>query len=136
MRRKKYKIACFIMAVLTVISGMCLEGGKADSSFEYALPETADSYFVPTDSAFTDAQLCTPEMLGIYSHNAGLGQLTGRFIGSGREVKQISDFLCQNLFSPEEGKFFTGSQRMQFYHPCQDELVANYIQKSDGKKRS
>ena len=132
---KRYKIICIILAVIVSLSGMCFgNNDEADSLFAYIPFEKADSYIETVPATIADAQVCTLEMLGVRSISA-MQQLAGRYICQKREFKRSLDFLCLNSLSLREEKFFKSSERTHIYSKCLDELVANYIHNSDGKKR-
>lgn len=115
---------------------MCIENVKVDSLFLYASIEETNSYIMADDATISQARPCTTEMLGV-RNNAGIQRLASRFINSKRESKVSHNFLYSNIFSlhEKERKFFISSEAIQFCIQCQNELVINYIHKSDGKKR-
>lgn len=136
MRIKNYKILCFILVIFIVLSGMCIENIEADSSFAYAPMEETNSYIMTDDAVISQAEPCTTEMLGV-RNNAGIQRLASQFINQKRESKVSLNFLYSNIFflHEKERRFLISSKAITFCNQCQDELVVNYIHKSDGKKR-
>ena len=134
MRAKRNKIFCILITLLVFISGMYFEDIKTDSVFASTLGETTNSYTSDIGSVTIDTQVCTTEMLAVCG-NMVTGQFTIRFVNQRRDTGVSPDFLCQNIFSLNEGKSYASIEEVQLISKSQDELIANYIHKSDGKKR-
>lgn len=134
MRNKRQKWICVLITLFVFLAGMCFEDIQAGSEFICA-PALAEASFISAaDTFITDAQACTAEMLGIRG-NTRLEQSTIRFANRGRDTKISLDFLWQTLFSINEEQSDTGFEGIQFACRFRNELVINYIHKSDGKKR-
>lgn len=133
MRAKRNKIFYILITLLVFISGMYFEDIKIDSVFASTPTEMTNSYISDIGSVITDTQVCTTEMLGVRG-NMMIGQFTIRF-NQRRDTRVSPDFLCQNIFSLNEGKSYASIEEVQLISKSQDELIANYIHKSDGKKR-
>lgn len=134
MRAKRNKIFCILITLLVFISGMYFEDIKADSVFASTPGETTNSYTSDIGSVTIDTQVCTTEMLAVCG-NMVTGQFTIRFVNQRRDTRVSPDFLCQNIFFLNEGKSYASIEEVQLISKSQDELIANYIHKSDGKKR-
>lgn len=134
MQSRKQKAMCILLAIVIVLSGMCFESSKADASFLYAPAEASDSTVRPVDATIREAQLCTTETLGIRD-NADIQQFAGRVNSQKRETSDSLALLYFNILSSAAGKFYAGSEMMRSGQQYRNELVANYIHRSDGKKR-
>ena len=133
-RKKGIKLICVLIILSIFISGLHFGKFKVDSIFVCAPAETANSYISSVDAIITEGQACTAEMLGIYG-STELGHLTIRFVNQRRDTKMSLNCLYQNIFFLNEGKYYACFEKIQFVSGNQDELVTNYIHKSDGKKR-
>lgn len=134
MHNKKNKLICVLITLFVFISGMYFEDSKVDSVFGCTPTETTNYFISSVNTVISYAQACTTEMLGVRG-NRELEQLTIRFANQRRDTKIFPDFLCQNNFSLNEGISYTSLEGMQLILKFQDELVKNFIHKSDGKKR-
>ena len=113
---------------------MCFETLNADTLAKCAPENHSESYLYSVEAVLLDAGLCTTEMLEFHN-DIGTQPLTSQYISQKRESSVALAFQCSDIFSLYEGKFFTGSDEVQFDHQYQEELVADYINQSDGKKR-
>lgn len=131
MSMKKRKILCVLIIFMIFVSGMYFENIETYSVFACNPATAVNSYITVANPVITDAQACTTEMLGIRESIVTLQ----RFVGQKRDSKISLDFLYQNLFSLKEGKSYTGLKEVKHTLNSQNELVANYLHKTDGKKR-
>ena len=134
MRARWNKLICFIVTILVLLSGTYFENVKTDSLFVYPPVEETTSQILVYGAVLRDAKLCTTEMLGD-RNSAGMQQMTSQHIGHRKELRVSLTLLCSDVFSLFEGKFFTGSGGLHFHSQYRQELIARYIEKSDGKKR-
>ena len=134
MYNKRNKLIYVLIILSVVISGMYFENFKADSAFVCSPAEKTNSYISSVNAAITKVHACTTEMLGIHG-SMELEQLTIRFANQRRDIKMSLDFLCQIIFCINERKSYAVFEEIQFVSGNQDELIINYIHKSDGKKR-
>ena len=139
MRTKRHNIVCLIIAVITVISGMCFDNSKADSvlayaSFEEAVFDDAAAVIKAADASIGDIMVCTPLMQGVRD-TAGIERSVYRLSVSKREAKVSLDFLCSDIFSLYFGKFAGNRDRAQDSVSGSGELITDYIHRSDGKKK-
>lgn len=133
MRMKKSRMICIILSILMFFSGMCFEDIKTDALSACAPVLETNACMAALDAAEMDVTFCTRELLGI-QNVIGIRQLKSRYISQKKEAKISFDFLCSDVFSLYEGKFFTSSETIQIQNRCLNELVTNYIHKTDGKK--
>lgn len=134
LRLKKDKIVYIILVLILFLSGVCFENNKADSKFLCSPVECSDSNIKSDIFTNLDIQVCTAEMLGA-GRISSVQQFSCSHICKNRELKIFPDYLLLSYLSITEGKFFTSSEITQVYSKCLDELIMNYIHKSDGKKR-
>ncbi len=136
MRMKNYRIISLLLVIFVALSGMCFEDTKADSYFAYVSMEDNSFNFISDETEISDTHPCTSEMLGV-RNNAGIQRLASQYLNQKRQNRISYNFLFLDIFSLSERikKFFISSEATQVYNQCQEELVANYIHKSDGKKR-
>lgn len=134
MRKKRNELFCVLITLFVFISGMYFEDFKVDSVFVCAATQTSNSYMSSVDPVVTDTKACTTEMLGTHE-NMGLGKVTTRFTYQKRNSKLSRDYLYGTIFFLNVGKSYANCDKVQFVSKNQDDLVVNYIHKSDGKKR-
>ena len=134
MRAKRNNIFCILITLLVFISGMYFEDIKVDSIFASTPTETTNIYVSDISPVITDTLVCTAEMLGIRG-NMVTGQYTIRFANQKRDTRVSLEFLCQNIFSLNQGESYGSFEEVQSISRSQDEFVVKYIHKFDGKKR-
>ena len=134
MRVKKQGFICLLLVVFIAMSGFHYEHQKESETFGSVSCEQAGFFLDGMNETNNDAGICTPKMLRVGS-DAGAVHFMSRFISQRRELRASLGLLYLNLFSQEEGKFFTSSEVMQLACQYREELVTIYIHKSDGKKR-
>lgn len=131
---KNNKIACIIFAILVFFSGFFIESVPADNSFVCAPIEKTNSsiqlVYIPT----IDAQICTSEMVGV-QNTSHIQQLTSRCNALKWGLRTSLNSLCPDTFQLQKNKFFMGLEASTVSSWYVDELIINYIQSSDGKKR-
>ena len=134
MRAKRNNIFCILITLLVFISGMYFEDIKVDSIFASTPTETTNIYVSDISPVITDTLVCTAEMLGVRG-NMVTGQYTIRFANQKRDTRVSLEFLCQNIFSLNQGESYGSFEEVQSIFRSQDEFVVKYIHKFDGKKR-
>ncbi len=148
MRNRKHKWISGLLILAMLISGICFGERKADPVLACAPAQTADSRIaaadnvsgqtvaciLPVKSIPADEQLYTEETSG-FRINAGLGRSPFRPAGQRREAGISLGFLCQNFFSLRKGGSYTDFDRVCSAGISGEESVANYLHRSDGKKR-
>lgn len=133
MRSRNHGLICIILAIMVSLAGMCFEDVKTHSSFAYEQIQEENAHIRAWDLKVWDNQLCTTRMLRA-QRDTGVQHLTSRFVGSRREIRFSLDCLCSNIFTLEQGKFFSSSAEVSFNNLYTDELVASFVHKADGKK--
>lgn len=134
MQNRKSKVLYMLISLFVFILGMyCVELNGNSNSCVPTKPTT--SYVSIGTGVITDTQACTTEMLGI-CRSMEFKESTIRSFSQKRDTKISLDFLCQNIFSLNKGKSYINFEKVQFISNNQDKLVAIYLHKSDGKKRS
>lgn len=133
-RMKSNKMICIILSVILSLSGLFYQDNVSDFLSANSTVEKTNSYIQSEYTTITEIQVCTAEILGLQNPYA-IQNITGCFISPQGRLKISLSFLCLNSFLFVIGKFFTDSEIIQSYCRCLNELVTNYIHKSDGKKR-
>lgn len=132
-RRKSSQIVCFLLAIFVLTAGVRLENNHRDSSFVYPSGRENARIFLH-HGIIDEAKACTAEMLD--NHNrVGLQRTAYRYMNVKREIKLLLYFLCDASYCISRQKFYAKSEITQFFYPKANELVTNYIHKSDGKKQ-
>lgn len=134
MQKIKRCLISFIMILSILISGMCFDYSKADSSLDYASSKTSVTYISSSSTNVSDSEICTTEMLGI--HNISyVRPIINRSIGLRKDIKASFEFLCTKTPSHLNSNFLMTAGIMQFPRLCFQAVVSNYIHNTDGKKR-
>ena len=133
MRTKQSRLISVMLMLFILVSGMYFDCFRVDSGFVCAPEQASVSSMVPVDSVIADAKSCTVETIGSRG-NLGQGQFISRLAQQRRDTKVALSLLALNIFSLNEGKFYTHFETIQSVSENQQELVINYIHKSDGKK--
>lgn len=134
MRPKNYRAVCMILAAIIFLTGIFFGNDKADELYTCPSTETTASCIQPVYAEITVAHPCTAEMLGL-RRTGSTQQITCGKIGLKGGLRISLSSLCPDVFRFQRGKFYTGSDVEDIHSQYTDELVANYIQSSDGKKR-
>ena len=133
-RTKYHRFAGLLLAIVLMIAGICGDTLKVDAAFMRATENTKTSCIEASRAVLTGAECCTAEMLGIRRNtevrSAALCQVNPR-----RGLGLSFGFLCQTFFSLGHRDFRMGLQNAVSVLEDRDGLVADYIHKSDGKKR-
>lgn len=133
MHIKNYRVICILLIIVVSFAGMCFGENKTHSSFAYTCFQENGAHIRPLDLGKWNDQLCTTRMLRV-QNELSVKQLISRFGNSKREVRFVLDCLCSNIFTLEQGKFFSSSAVISFNNLYTDELVASFVHKADGKK--
>lgn len=133
MRVGNHKLICILLVIMVSLAGMCFENDKTHSSFAYAPEGDSGDNIHALDMAIGVEKLCTMRMLRGQS-DADLQQLLSRWGNVKRDLKFSMDCLCTNIYTLEQGKFFSSAAIITFNNLYVDELVSNFVHKADGKK--
>lgn len=134
MRSINKKIICVFLAVLVFISNSCIDNIKTDTSYMYTLAERVYSHIISHDAAIRGVELCTTQMLRADTESS-IQQLINCYQKQKKDSKISFNILCFYDYSLLELKIIKSSEVIKFDNQCQKELITNYIEKSDGKKR-
>lgn len=135
MRREKNKLVWISLALLLLISGIRFDSFERNPAFVYAAAETESVYFSAGDHTAVNERVCTAKMLGIHEYEGNVQQRI-RLNNQKRIFKVFPEFFCPQVFSLREGRIYSGSAQIHCKASIHEEAVANYIHKSDGKKRN
>ena len=133
MHQKNRNLLVFLLSILLLLSGFCPDSLQVHASFYHApAKESSCLGSIQTNSA--DAQVCTPEMLGIHSARNLPGSIH-RNTHSKKECKTFLDFLCPDCYFITKGIFFSNTGFQPVCSQVSKEQITKYIHNSDGKKR-
>lgn len=112
-----------------------MDEGNRDSVFVRASAQTEHtSILYENDGNTVTVTGCTSEMLGI-DQDIGRKPCVLKYSDQKRDVKLLLSFLCPALFSLNGGKPYGKSEEILLIYDSQEELLADYIHRSDGKKK-
>lgn len=134
MRTKYHRFAGLLLAIVLMIAGICGDTSKVDAAFMRTSENTKTSCIEASRCVLTGVESCTAEMLGI-RRNTEVRSAALRQVNQRRGLGLSFGFLCQNFFSLRHRDSRMGLQNAVFVLEDRDGLVADYIHKSDGKKR-
>lgn len=128
---------CWLLVAVILLSGMCFENNKTDSSFSYSWHQTKRDITVMdifSCLSETSARFCTNEMLGQGEIYGTIEQI--RLLGN-RFLMRIQEVICErNLQKPLQ--CFSWSLKIIRDTEYQDSgggrVTISYIQQQDGKK--
>jgi len=129
---KKKQWICNFMALMLLLTGMCIDEVKADSIF--LCPQTAVIIGTETaDAVLSDADVEVTEILCARTTGTG-SQIAAQITNGRRTVKLSIVFLCVAFFSLLLSNFYTVERIAEF--PCLSERAAvlKFIHNTDGKK--
>lgn len=127
------RIIGFILTLFICVTGMYFGDVKVDSVFVCPSVDVSDACIESVDSVADNYKACTSEMLGIrrtVTLRGNLARTSGR-----RECRVTADFYQDNGNGCNIRPFYAGLFDGRAYNVRQEEIVTNYIHKSDGKKR-
>lgn len=131
MRKRYNKVLCYILIVLMLFLGMCLENTKADSFFGCTLIELEASSIDAQDLGKGIDNSCTTEMLQknekLVVKNAAKHILNRK---SGKETA----FLLSAQFMTHCFSYAYDTLLLQLPENCSNSFVLHYIHDKDGEK--
>lgn len=139
-RIRGQKMVSFILAVMVLVGGVCLEVENAHASLYDAAcyvnrsNDTHGGAGLAVDTTIEAVPMCNWEMLGIRSRT-GLQELAGRYINQKRESFLSLAVVHTDIIASLEEMFFYSLERIPFLVRDSEELVIYYIHQSDGKKK-
>lgn len=133
MQKIKRYVFSLIIVFSMLISGMCFDNYKADSSLDYTPFATPAASISSCSTDAADSAICTTEMLGI--HNIFyVRPVTNRSIGLKKDIKASFDILCAKTQFHLNYNFLMAAGIMQFPKLYFQAVVSNYIHNTDSKK--
>ncbi len=134
MKTKYNAIICYILAVVMLLSGMCLENVEADSSF--ALTQTAQtaSMIRSLDYEVLCNESCTIKMLGIRDTVYALNASRRTNYRTDIRVRASVILFCVDKYTQNFSSFHAAVNAIQFPELYSKTAVLNYIHNQDGKK--
>ena len=123
---------CNFIALIILLTGMCVDEVKADSIF--LCPQTAVITSLETvDAVLTDVDVEPTELL--CTRNAVTSsQIAAQITNSRRTIKLSMVFLCIAVFSLLLSNFYATERVAEFPRLSTQIAVLNYIHSTDGKK--
>lgn len=129
---KKKQWIYSLIALVILLTGMCVDEVKADSVF--LCPQTAVITNVgKADAVLTDVVVEPTELLCTRNSITG-SQITAQITSCRRTIKLSMVFLCIAVFSLLLSNFYTAERITEFPRLCVQSVVLNYIHNADGKK--
>ena len=130
------KWICIFIAIVILISGMCVDEVNADSMFlspkltklSYELSDNYNSHTVLSDVEMESTQiLCTRNTINSR-------QMIARIINNKKVIKLSMIFLCVAIFALLLSHFYTTERMIAYPKLCMQTVVLTYIHNTDGKK--
>lgn len=131
MGKKTIYISILIMVFLV---GMCFDEIKIDSIFSYILCKSTTVETVYADTVILEPQLVSNELYCTH-RSMGLEQSVPCMIRHNKEQKNSSFFLILDIFSLKDAASYSKWEEVCFVSESCRELVADFMHRSDGKKR-
>ena len=127
---------CNLIALIILLTGVCVDNVNADSYFAYPQMVTftvAGAESVTADAVLTEVQVEAAELL--CAHNPVIsGRIAAIISGAKRTIKLSMVYLCVTVFILLLSNFYTAEQVTEFTHLNESTAVIRYIQDTDGKK--
>lgn len=132
--RRYNRILGYILAVLMLLSGMCLENEMADSSFAFIQSyNPSNSYMCAVEEQFIENTPCTIEVLGTRTASFFISEVR-RAASLKLGIRVTIFLLCAELVIRCISQAKTYGIRYDSNEPCHRMVVLSYIHKTDGKK--
>lgn len=132
MQRRNQKILSYVLAILMLISGMCLGNVKADSFFA----SSSDSKKVCLSDTINEelayVESCTEEMLGHQSVANVVSAISNLRLKT--ENGESLAFLCVDILVPNTIYFYVTEDTVFSPEKHCKTVTLNYIHNQDGKK--
>lgn len=127
---------CFL-AVILIISGMCFETIKMDSSSLYAVNSTGTCSFYQPKNTDINHDICTPEQIKTTSLRGTVERLSrNSFANKGRTGLRTGIFLTTlNILSENSNFYFIDAyNRANRTFSSYEAVIISYIHRQDGAK--
>lgn len=123
---------CNLIALIILISGMCIDEVKADSVF--LCPEiVAEESIGLTGEVLSEVDVEPTEIL-CTRNSITSSQIAAQITNSRRVIKLSMVFLCIAVFSLLLSNFYAAERAAEFPRLSTRTAVLNYIHNTDGKK--
>lgn len=123
---------CNLIALIILLTGMCVDEVKADSTF--SCPQTAVITRLETaDAVLTDVDVEPIELL-CTRDSITSSQIAAQITNGRRTIKLSMIFLCVVVFSLLLSNFYAAERVPEFPRLSARTAVLNYIHNTDGKK--
>lgn len=126
-------IMCFVLAVALFLAGMYTDAIMSDVLFVCDSMGKTSSCLRSCHTDINDVNVCIAEMLNECSSMEW--QPYGRHRSQEGKIGSLLYFLYANLGSSFRGDFWACKETIQSFCQVQNELLTDYIHRSDGKKR-
>lgn len=123
---------CNLIALVVLLTGMCVDEVMADSVF--LCPQTAGSAIVElADAVITDVDMESTEIL-CTRNSITSGQIVAQITNTRRTIKLSMVFLCVAVFSMLLSNFYTAERIVEIPQLSARTAVLKFIHNADGKK--
>ena len=123
---------CNFIAVVILLTGMCVDEVRADSVF--LCPQNTVAIGVETvDAVFADAEV-EPMQLLCACNSVTSSQIAAQLTNVRRTIKLSMVFLCVAVFSLLLSNFYTAERIVEIPHLSASTAVLMFIHNTDGKK--
>ena len=123
---------CNFIAVIILLTGMCVSEVKADPVF--LCPQTAVITSTETvDSVLTEVGVEPTEIL-CTRNSVTSSQIAAQITNGRRTIKLSMVFLCVAIFSFLHSNFYTAEREINYPKLSARTVVVNYIHNTEGKK--
>lgn len=123
---------CNFIALVILLTGMCLDEVKADSIF--LCPQTAVITGLETaDTVLTDVDVKPTELL-CTRNSITSSQIAAQITNIRRTIKLSMTFLCVAVFSLLLSNFYRAERIVEFPRLSTRTAVLRFIHNTDGKK--
>ncbi len=132
MKVKYNRLISFMLFILIVFSGMCTQGLRADSLFEYTAAHREQSHIVSADAKEHNRDGCTIEMLSRIGETYISSAAKRSGDRNSRELSQL--LLCTLLGSNTISNTYAAVQILRIPKLHTNTVILKYIHNKDGKK--
>lgn len=132
MRNRNIRIVCLILIICTLFSGVWLENIETESAFVYNSEYENDPVVLKKINILRTSDHCTVKRALVQKNNI---QKKGQYITKKADIKLWSHLLCSEHFLLFWESLIKNSEEIKGCGRFSKDLVTNFIQKSDGKKR-
>ncbi len=132
LKERYNKFICYILALLVLFSGMCLENIKTDSSFAFKTVKSNDSYVKNLDTEFINNESCSVEMLGVRNVSRLVRNI--RRVTYRTDVRSFSCLVCADILAQNISNYYAVVEQVDLPALFGKAAILNFIHNKDGKK--